>query len=608
MRFKFYAVCLSLSLSIAFSSCKSGGSDAESLKYVDSYSESVMCKSPIVVKLSEELPAVRVDVSAVDLAKAFSFSPSVGAFKVERIAERTVTITPAEPLKSSREYRMKIRLDRILGGKAEVRTIVLPFSTPELRVTVTDEIMAVQGETEREFAIFGTVSTTDYCDSSYIEKGIRLSGDAGLFKWSHSADGKTHDFSVSGIKSGDKARKVKLLVDYTSISKSSRGEDLFEVPAKGDFSIMNVSVVNEPLAIVLNFSDFIDADQNISDFIEFDPPFEFRTSVQQCKVRIFPESRKAGAYKLKVARNVASLYGKSLSADYEKDIEISGIEPYVKWLKQGSVLPSDSKSVMLFRSANYLKAEIRVKKVYGNNVMQFLQYDTWDANYYIDKVAKVIADTVMVLGTQDEIVTAGSGNYAVDISSLFKAERGCIYRLEICGRDPVRLEDGEDEDRYWSDMYFGDYSTYDDRHRDVIASDFGIIVKGGDSFRYQVYVTNLLTAEPVSGVHVKFFNSVQQEIGIALTDAKGKAEFQCPEEAKVVMAYIGNDVNYIKTDNGSALSTSSFDVGGVSAAKSVKACLFGDRGVWRPGDTLHVTAVTCFDGREIGRASCRERV
>jgi len=41
-------------------------------------------------------------------------------------------------------------------------------------------------------------------------------------------------------------------------------------------------------------------------------------------------------------------------------------------------------------------------------------------------------------------------------------------------------------------------------------------------------------------------------------------------------------------DNGSALSLSSFDVSGEVVQKGIKGFIYGERGVWRPGDTLHL--------------------
>ena len=48
-------------------------------------------------------------------------------------------------------------------------------------------------------------------------------------------------------------------------------------------------------------------------------------------------------------------------------------------------------------------------------------------------------------------------------------------------------------------------------------------------------------------------------------------------------------MGYLKLDDGSALSMSMFDVGGTETQDGLKGFMYGDRGVWRPGDSLFIT-------------------
>ena len=57
------------------------------------------------------------------------------------------------------------------------------------------------------------------------------------------------------------------------------------------------------------------------------------------------------------------------------------------------------------------------------------------------------------------------------------------------------------------------------------------------------------------------------------------------------VAKTGSQRGYLKTSDGESLSISNFDVGGESVAKGLKGFLYGERGVWRPGDSLFLTFV-----------------
>ena len=145
------------------------------------------------------------------------------------------------------------------------------------------------------------------------------------------------------------------------------------------------------------------------------------------------------------------------------------------------------------------------------------------------------------------------------------------------------------------DSSFGDYQTYDDRHVDLLASNLAIIAKGGDDAR-DIFVYNIISGKPVSGAKVKLFDYVQQEIAKGSTDGEGHVRFPAAGEARFVAASSGNDFSYLDLKNEKSLSTSGFDVSGAEHKDGLKVYLFGERGVWRPGDTLHVTAIAMYDG------------
>ena len=44
---------------------------------------------------------------------------------------------------------------------------------------------------------------------------------------------------------------------------------------------------------------------------------------------------------------------------------------------------------------------MRVKKVFSSNILQFLQFDSYETRYDLYKVAGTVADTTLVLGDRD---------------------------------------------------------------------------------------------------------------------------------------------------------------------------------------------------------------
>src|SRR5690606_16757178 len=83
-----------------------------------------------------------------------------------------------------------------------------------------------------------------------------------------------------------------------------------------------------------------------------------------------------------------------------------------------------------------------------------------------------------------------------------------------------------------------------------------------------------------------------QLVGEGSTDGNGFAEFNLKRQPFLVIAEKNKQKNYIRVDNGSSLSLSNFDVEGESSANSLGGFIYGERGVWRPGDKIHLTFVS----------------
>jgi uncharacterized protein YfaS (alpha-2-macroglobulin family) len=158
----------------------------------------------------------------------------------------------------------------------------------------------------------------------------------------------------------------------------------------------------------------------------------------------------------------------------------------------------------------------------------------------------------------------------------------------INGLKPLREE--EDNDWYY-DSYFGSYRTFDDRVRNVLVSDLGITAKADDNGNINVFVANIGTAQPESGVSLKVYDFTNQLIAEGNTDHTGMALLNTTDEPHIIVAAKGEQKGYLKIKSGNSLSLSSFDVSGTASTKGIKGFIYGERGVWRPGDNIFLTFI-----------------
>src|SRR5690606_39450638 len=117
------------------------------------------------------------------------------------------------------------------------------------------------------------------------------------------------------------------------------------------------------------------------------------------------------------------------------------------------------------------------------------------------------------------------------------------------------------------------------------------IVKRGAGNEVWVSVTDLLTAEPVAGVELELLDYQQQVMEQGKSDAAGMARFETERKPFLLIARKGEQRGYLRLDDCSRLPLSRLDVGGGEVQQGLKGFIFGERGVWRPGDSVYLSFI-----------------
>ncbi len=536
-------------------------------------------KMPILVTFKEN-----VEPKEDRIREAVSISPSVD-FDVYLSGMRMLRIIPRSPLKYDTRYKVTIDAAKLTGrqlkGVAEFE-----FATPKLRFAYSDYWLQ-QSDDMTSYVLVGEVVSSDYAESGYVEKNLKISGLKNPdVAWVHSANGTTHQYTVGNIAPGEGAGYTLTLDFGYGDSKTLT----VEVPKKDEYVVLDHSVAAEPLAVVVTFSEPLKQNQNLKDLIRFDT--KFRTSVDKNRLYIYPESHVTGNFDIEISRNVLSKGGQRLKESYTFTANLPSRVPAIRFAGKGSVLPSSNDMSLLFESVNYRKARVRVRKIFANNLLQFFQQNYYGGDYYsdMDYVSRIVRDTTVDLSAKASTKLDLSNTYSLDLSRLITDGRKSMYLLEIKGVEPL-----VPTDEYDYDYYFGDYRTYRERSKLVLQSDIGIICKSSGEEEYVVYTTDLLSARPKGGCKVRAYDKQNQTLAEASTDSEGRAVLKCREEPSIVAAEADGQLAFVKVERGAALSLSNFDVGGTTNPKGTKGFLFGERGVWRPGDDIFLTFIVTSD-------------
>ncbi|HQU60768.1 MAG TPA: hypothetical protein PLU64_16290, partial [Saprospiraceae bacterium] len=450
-------------------------------------------------------------------------------------------------------------------------------------------------------------------------------------RWTHSADGTEHYFYVEGIARGERASQVSLSWNGAPINVKAKDSQEVEVPAIDDFKVTNARAVQgQEQYIQLHFSDPLLASQNLDGLISIAGyGSNFRYIIDGNVLRVYPTSRIVGDQTIQVNPGIRNTNDKKMRNASEWSISINGSMPEVRLVGNGVIMPNSNGLIFPFEAISLNAVEVEVFKIYHNNILQFLQTNELDGNYDLYRVGRIIMQKKVPLATLNpDANTSQWTRYALDLSRMIEKDDQAIYQVRIgfrpeystyfCNKnataesltDNLQQTDtpqGDDiasimDSWYGIDGYYEDYSWAQredpcypayynsDRfiQRNVFASNLGLIAKGGSDNAFFVSVADLRTTAPVQGAQLEFYDFQQQLLGQASTDDKGIASVQLPRKPFVVIAQQGNQRGYLRLEDGSSLSMSRFDVSGVVAQKGLKGFLYGERGVWRPGDSVYL--------------------
>ncbi len=635
---------LLLSILLAFNCC--GKKDQEPsrvdpgfISYISAFtSDQVSVESPVVIQLTEDVAEdSRVGREVED--KLFRFSPGISGTAYWADA-RTIEFRPDERLKQATNYQVKFRLDKVMKVPREFRVFEFSFGTLQQSFMVHLEgLRSYDSHNLKRYKVPGRISTADYMEEKTAEQLLKAkqSGRELPIAWEHGAGGRLHFFVIDSIYRTASSDDVLITWNGKPAGLDIQEERTIEVPDLDDFSLINHEIIQQPEQyILLQFSDPLKADQYLGGLIRLENGTDLDFVIDGNEIKCFPTVRQDGSVKLFVEGSIKNILEYRLGEFKELMLIFEQVKPGARMVGSGVILPSTDGLILPFESVNLKSVVVRVIRIFETNVAQFLQVNSLEGSYQLRRAGRLIHKETVDLTPGQPLDYGRWNTFSLDLSELIEPEPGAIYRIEFSFSRknslypcPGQEEDAsdseweeeeqrmyEEEMSYWDQFesyYYDNYYYYfyhDDYNwseredpcsdsyyrnksvsRNVLASNLGIIAKLGTDENMTVMVTDLTTTVPLSGVRVELLNYQQQRIGQAETGRDGKAVIRVLERPFLLVAKYNEQRGYLKLDDGFSLSLSKFDVSGNPVNRGLKGYLYGERGVWRPGDTLFLTFI-----------------
>jgi alpha-2-macroglobulin len=568
--------------------------------------------------------------------KLFSFSPSVKG-KTIWVDSKTVEFHPNERFSSGQTYSVDFKLSRVVENlPKELYSFEYSLQIiPQNFDFTVDNIRPYEKNDLKRQKIEGTLLTADVAEAESVEKMFTSSQEGTSLKvsWIHSNEGKQHNFQIEDVARKEEPGKVNIRVDAKPLGVDRAHDEEVDIPSLSDFKLMNARVVQTPTQhVLLQFSDPLMEKQNLDGLITIDGLESLDFSIADNQILIYPAVRQSGAKKVNIAAGIRNILDYKMKDGISAEVVFEQVSPAVRFTGKGSILPGTDGLVMPFEAVNLNAVDVTIFRIYESNILQFLQVNNIDGSNELFRVGQKVLKKTVPLGSSG-ITDQGKWNrYTLDLAQFLQAEPGAIYQLKIsfkksystyqCDEGTSEEEDNQfadeenDEydynryrgyDDYYEDEYYydGDYdweqrdnpchSSYYTGNRaikkNILASDLGISAKRGGDGTTIIYITDIKACAPLQGVQIDLYNYQQQGIGSGVTDVDGKLEVRTDENPFALIAKNGQQRGYLKLGDGDALAVSSFEVAGESVQKGLKGFLYGDRGVWRPGDSLYLTFI-----------------
>ncbi|MDQ3394057.1 MAG: MG2 domain-containing protein, partial [Bacteroidota bacterium] len=629
-----FITCISLFFGCGSSDEKDSFSSVKSLyvDYLNSYTSGIVsCKSDIKVRFARKVEEAQAGEKAKD--GLFDFEPSIAGQAFWEDAY-TLVFKPDHLLKDGAKYKAKIKLDRLFDTPDEKKEFRFTFQIMKQNYEVQYEGIRLYNQHDlSKVKLTGFLQTADFAENSNVEKILtaQQNGKNRSIVWDHGLSMNRHGFTIEQVERKEIEDKVHLKWTGKPINLDVNNESYVTIPSLDDYSILSANLVRgEESYISVLFTDPVLENQVFNGLVQInDSGVSSRLVVNLNEVKVFPGSKLTGDIKLRILKDIKNAAGYKLKDDYETIIELTQQKPEVRIAhnQKGVIMPGSEGLIMPFEAISLKAVDVTVVRIFADNVLQYLQVNNLGDDYQLNRVGRPVARKTIPLNTSGVVNLHDWNRYTLDLSDIMKAEPGAIYQIKLsfkkahslfyCGTEAGLIEEEESTEENWNGSQtsyeyddYDDYDYYDDydwqerenpcnssyyRNKYVtkilLSSDLGLIAKKSDKGNLHVFVSNLLDTKPQGKVTVEVYDFQQQLIANGITSSEGKVEIPVNGVAFALIAKKDSQVGYLKLVDGNVLSVSNFDVSGQTIKEGIKGFLYGERGVWRPGDTLHLTFI-----------------
>lgn len=640
-----------LTVIAGFSSCKSNQKDiipsAEYAPYVNVYTGGVISQnSTIRIELTQDQPMVDLNQELKD--NPFSFSPSLKG-KTYWVSNNIIEFVPEEgALKPGAFYEGTFRLGDFVDVDKKLEEFNFSFRVQERNFSIHTDPITVTAPQPDQVTVTGEIRFSDVVKKEEVEKMLTAGSEKNKsypIEITQTDHPTRYAFSISQITKEAEDYQLEITAKGNPAGINRTQNESILIPAKNSFRFLSAVRIDQPEnGIEIIFSDPVSNTQDLKGLIDVPEVSSSIFQIKENKVFVYFEAGKLNKLTLNIHEGIRNSQDKPLGTSHSISFSELNLKPQVEMATSAAILPDSKSLIISFRAVNLYAVDLSVIRIFESNVLMFMQNNSLSSANELRRSGRLVYKKTLWLAKDSSKDVHRWEDYSIDLAGLIHQEPGAIYRVILsfrqeysaypCGgsenkemqfadnksSDNLTKVSGEtlseDDEAVWDTpetyyYYNGsvpmDWSQYRWTERDnpchpsyymnsdriaacnIFASNLGMIVKRNSLNKLWIAVNNILDTKPVAKAQVTIYNFQLQPIGKGETNGEGLVEITPKGVPFIAVAEADKQKAYVRVVDGEEQSVSRFDVGGKDIQKGLKGFIYGERGVWRPGDTLHIS-------------------
>lgn len=555
----------------------------------------------------------------------FKFHPAVKGEAVQTASDAIVFVPEEGALKPGKQYSCTVDLGKAIGisdPKLSKFSFGFTVRNKEAAVSADEMVISEDGLTA---GIRGRISLSCDSDEETVRKMIQPE-----VKFTEldvmMEDERNFSYSIDGIERAAKDFDVTVALKSGEFKKTGK----CEVTVPGTESIFRIlgvsSSTGKGACVQITFSQPLAG--TFEDAFMLEGAGRYYVETGSNIVRLYHDNASGGKMELTVLDFVKDRNGNKLAENWTSTVGNDVHAPSVSLDSDGNIVPDPANARITFTAVNLRAVDIRIIKIYEDNLLSFLQSGDIGGGGELRRAGRLVYKHRMALDGNPGLDLGKPNVFSADLSGMMSREPGAIYRVMLSFKKEYALCNDDEGMRYVSDDAVTDEedavwdvpnpyyynSTYDwskyrwedrddptkdsyymDSSRfpevDLLASEMAMIAKYAGGDKMWVAVSDILEAKAAIKAELKVYDYQLRIIGRGRTDSEGLAEIALNGKPFAIVAEKDKSRCFLKLTDDNANNLSRFDVGGVTVTKGMKAFIYGERGVWRPGDTMYLTMI-----------------